>query len=144
MKLSLKITVFTLLVTLMIACVCPAISAASADTLVITSEEVTAERGDTVDVALVVTQNPGFAALRIEVKSVEGFEITKVTNGSVKSTMTAADYILWDDSKNTSITGTLVTLTFKISENSPAGKLRVAVMILLMTFPSLLPPSLST
>ena len=129
MKLSIKITVFTLLVALMLASICPAVLAVSDDTLVITSEEVTVERGDSVDVALVVTQNPGFAGLRIHVAATDGFEVTKVTNGTVKNTMTADYYILWDDTKNTAKTGTLVTLTFKISEDAPLGKNNIDVVL---------------
>lgn len=129
MKLSIKITVFTLLVALMLASICPAVLAGSDDTLVITSKEVTVERGDSVDVALVVTQNPGFAGLRIHVAATDGFEVAKVTNGTVKNTMTAGYYILWDDTKNTSNTGTLVTLTFKISEDAPLGKNNIDVIL---------------
>ena len=123
MKLSVKITVFTVLIALIVASLCPVVFAQTGDTLVITSEEVTAERGSSVQVNLVVTENPGIAGLRIRVEddAAEGFEVTEVKNGSIKSAMTADYYILWDDSKNTSTVGTLVTLTIKISDEAPLG-----------------------
>lgn len=123
MKLSVKITVFAILLALMLATLCPVAFAETGDTLVITAEEVTAERGSSVQVNLLVTENPGIAGLRIRVDANEedGFAVTEVKNGSVKGTMTSDYYILWDDSKNTANTGTLVTLTIKISDDAPLG-----------------------
>ena len=125
MKLSLKITVLMLLIAFMLASICPAISASSADTLAITSEEVMAERGDTVDVTLVVTQNPGIVALHLDVAQVEGFELLDVTVGNILTIMTANKSILLENSSvsnNNTETGILLTLKFKISENACVGR----------------------
>ena len=125
MKLSLKITVLMLLIAFMLASICPAISASSADTLAITSEEVMAERGDTVDVTLVVTQNPGIVALHLDVAQVEGFELLDVTVGNILTIMTANKRILLENSSpsnNNTETGILLTLKFKISENACVGR----------------------
>ena len=125
MKLSLKITVLMLLIAFMLASICPAISASSADTLAITSEEVMAERVDTGDVTLVVTQNPGIVALHLDVAQVEGFELLDVTVGNILRTMTANKSILLENSSvsnNNTETGILLTLKFKISENACVGR----------------------
>lgn len=100
---------------------------ASNDTLVITSEEVSGERGETVEVVLKVTENPGFAAMRIKVSESKDFELISVTNGSVMRDITTGKNILWDSASNSTATGTLVTLTYKISDTAKLGKNEIKV-----------------
>ena len=103
---------------------------ASNDTLVITSEEVSGARGETVEVVLNVTQNPGFAAMRIKVSESKDFELISVTNGSVMRDITTGKNILWDSASNSTATGTLVTLTYKISDTAKLGKNEIKVTLI--------------
>lgn len=122
MKRIIKILATVIFAAMLMACICPITFAADADTLTVTSAEVTGERGETVEVSLVVVENPGFAALRITVEETEGFTVTETTNGTVMKTMTSKKNILWDDSKNSTKTGVLVTLKITIDADATAGR----------------------
>ena len=129
MKRSIKILATVIFAAMLMACICPAVLAADANTLSITSAEVTGERGETVEVTLVVTENPGFAAIRITVEETKGFTVTEVTNGTIMKTMTPGKNILWDDSKNSTKTGVLVTLKITIDADAPVGRNTVNVKL---------------
>ena len=129
MKRSIKILATVIFTAMLMACICPAVLAADANTLSITSAEVTGERGETVEVSLVVTENPGFAAIRITVEETAGFTVTEVKNGTIMKTMTPGKNILWDDSKNSTKTGVLVTLKITIDADAPVGRNTVNVKL---------------
>ena len=125
MKNYIKLLTATLIVALTFALIAPAVFAS--DALVINSEAVECERGKTVEVALVVESNPGFAALMINVSKVPGIEVTNVENGTVMSQMTSGNNILWDAASNSTETGTLVVLTFSISDTAELGEHQITV-----------------
>ena len=80
--------------------------------------------------SLVVNSNPGFAALLINVSEMQGIEVVNVKNGSVMATMTSGRNILWDSVSNSSSTGTLVELTFRITNSAKAGEYIINVSAL--------------
>ena len=125
MKSFIKLLTATLVVALTFAMIAPA--AFASDALVIASEAVECERGKTVEVALVVENNPGFAALMINVSKVQGIEVVNVENGNVMSQMTSGTNILWDAASDSTVTGTLVVLTFSVSDTVELGEHTIAV-----------------
>ena len=125
MKNFIKLLIATLVVALTFAMIAPA--AFASDALVIASEAVECERGKTVEVALVVENNPGFAALMINVSKVQGIEVVNVENGNVMSQMTSGTNILWDAASDSTVTGTLVVLTFSVSDTVELGEHTIAV-----------------
>lgn len=116
-----KIVSIIILIILVISCICPLMSVGAADGLIVSASSTEGERGDTVEIALTVTDNPGFASLLITVPQIDGFELVSVENGSVMRDMTYVKNILWSSATNSTSVGTLVILTFKIGENAPSG-----------------------
>ena len=126
---KIKALISTLIVALLIVGLFPMAASAADNNLVITASEVTAHRGETVQVVLNVTENSGFASLLINVAETEGFELVKadIENGSIMSKMTVGKNILWDSIEDSTLTGTLVTLTFKVLDNAKIGKNEIKV-----------------
>ena len=135
---KIKILVYTLIVGLLVVGLFPIAALAADGNLVITASEVTAKRGETVEVVLNVTENTGVASLLINVAETEGFELVKtdVKNGTVMSNITVGKNILWENiedsdtmsiPKDSTAMGTLVTLTFKIADNAKLGKNEIKV-----------------
>lgn len=122
MKNTNRILIFAIIAVFLTTVLFTTVAGAANNTLTITAEEVSGERGDTVEVVLKVSENPGFAALRITVSESKDFELISVTNGTVMKTMTSGKNILWDSATNSTATGTLVTLTYKISDTAKLGK----------------------
>lgn len=92
--------------------------------------------GDTVDVALDISNNTGFANLGLEI-DYDSSVLTLVEvneNDAVGATLTTAQYIdtrpynlSWDSVSNVTHNGNLATLTFKIAHNATAGKYPIEV-----------------
>ena len=93
-----------------------------ADYLVIQGTSVEGEVGEEVTVSLVVESNPGFAALIINISANQGIELVNVENGSVMATMTTGRNIVWDSASNSTVTGTLVELTYRITDAATVGE----------------------
>ena len=83
-----------------------------------------AKPGGTVDVPILLKNNPGFANLSIEVGyDQDAMELVNVANAEVGGTYTAAQDLTaypynmqWDSTNNISYNGELATLTFKLKE----------------------------
>ena len=112
---------------LLLSCFCMFVSASSK--LEVSASKVEGERGDTVVVTLTVDNNPGFAALLINIPTVKGFEVVSCVNGNVMRQMSVGKNILWDSASNSTKTGTLLTITFRISEDAPAGDNYISVRV---------------
>lgn len=101
-----------------------------------TVSSVTGDTGDTVDVTISITENPGLVSALLKVKYGEGLTLTKVTNGSVftaENGFTTAHSDAADDLANNPYTlswegdllredftgtGDIVTLSFKIPDDA--------------------------
>jgi len=114
-------------------------SAHAAGTL--SAKNITAKTGDTFSVNVELSGNPGIIATRIMINydnkylSLEG-----VQNGNIfpqSKALFGKDYsdipymMIWEDALGTDITanGTLVTLTFKVKEESPSGKTVIDIAV---------------
>lgn len=120
MKTIIKILSITLTALMLLSALCIGVSAA--DVMTVSTSSAEGERGETVDVVLTVESNPGFAALLITIPQTEGFEVVEVKNGTVMRQMTSGKNILWDSSSDSTATGTLLTVTFKIGDRAQAGE----------------------
>jgi hypothetical protein len=130
MKNLIKLFSLTLVMALVFVVVAPAALASDASDdnyLVIKATEVEAEIGDEVKVSLIVENNPGFAALILYIPETQGIEIVEVENGTVMATMTAGRNILWDSASNSTATGTLATITFRITDEAKLGENVISV-----------------
>ena len=115
-----KLFAILLSIALLISCFVMIVSADSTK-LEVSSSSAEGEIGDTVTVTLTVTNNPGFAALLINIPSVKGFEVVSCVNGTVMRQMSVGKNILWDSASDSAKTGTLLTITFRINDNAPKG-----------------------
>ena len=110
--------------------ICPVIMAGADGTLTVSASSTEGRIGDTVEITLTVDSNPGFAALLINVKTGDGFELVSAKNGTVMHNMTTGNNILWDSASDSTSTGTLLTLTIKICENARLGDNNIEIKVL--------------
>ena len=104
-----------------IAGICPAIAAGEPNTLIISSSSASGEIGDEVEVTLTIENNPGYAALLLNIPEAQGFELVSAKSGSGMGTFTQGVNLLWDSSYNITKTGTLLTLTYRITDDAKVG-----------------------
>ncbi len=125
----LRIAILMLCVSMMIAIFCINVSAASAMT--VTLDSVTANPGDTVDVAIKITSNPGGLSTLIMSVSYDtsAFELVSSANGSILSSMTDGKNLVFNDGNGSSKTGTLVTLTFKVKSPAAFGTYNITATV---------------
>lgn len=115
-------------------------AAEESGTLVIQATSVSGDPGQTVEVPIVITQNPGVVAfgVQIEYDSTKLTLIQKPTIGDVMGgTITQSQYltsnpymVLFDSSTasaNITATGTLMTMSFLIKEDASAGEISINV-----------------
>ena len=139
---KIKIFAFVIVTALLVGGLFPISLLAADDEVVITAPEVTAYRGGTVDVVLNVKQNPGFATLLINIADHQGIEpatevkndeeVKIVKNGTVLPNMTVGNDvfgILWDGIKNSTVTGTMCTITFEIADDAKLGKNEIGITV---------------
>ena len=100
-----------------------------------------AEAGDTIDVEVILSDNPGIIALSFDVEyDSERLELVKAEDGKILGTSTslfgndttANPYRLcWDDlsTENNTGNGTVATITFKVKENAPSGSASVGLIL---------------
>ncbi len=91
------------------------------DLLKIIPTKATGKRGETVTVSLDIKNNPGYAVLVITVLQAKGIELVNVENGEDVGNITKGTNLVWDSIDNVTKTGTLVTLTFKITSEADIG-----------------------
>lgn len=97
------------------------------DYLVIKAVGAEGKVGEEVTVSLVVDNNPGFAALIINIPEKQGLELVNIENGTVMATMTTGRNIVWDSASNSKTTGTLVKLTYRITDAAIIGQNAIQV-----------------
>ena len=102
-------------------------SPASAGELVISVESVTALAGDTVTVTLSVTSNPGFSYLRLTVTYDKALTLLNAENGAILKDFDQGVNLMWSADSQSTATGTLVTLTFKVAGDAVQGEYPVNV-----------------
>ncbi len=129
--------VFSLLFSLTIASM--NVGAVEEGSLGVTVETVNAKAGDTVDVKIDISQNPGIIALKINVEYDEDvLTLVGATDGGILGGYLfddsyASPYILtWnegDADQNNVSTGTVVTLHFEVTDNAAAGNTDINVGI---------------
>ena len=85
--------------------------------------------GDTVTVTVSLTENPGFAFINLkpvyDENVLDAPTIKSINLGGVKWTIKTS--AAWSDADNTYYTGDILTLTFHIKEDAPAGDTVVSV-----------------
>ena len=113
-----------------IAGICPAIAAGEPNTLIISSSSAFGEIGDEVEVTLTIENNPGYAALLLNIPEAQGFELVSAKSGSGMGTFTQGVNLLWDSSYNITRTGTLLTLTYRITDDAKVGNNIIKVNLL--------------
>ena len=103
--------------------------------------EYSAESGETIDVEVILSDNPGIIALSFDVEyDSERLELIKAEDGKILGTSTslfgndttANPYRLcWDDlsTENNTGNGTVATLTFKVKEDAPSGIASVGLIL---------------
>ncbi len=125
-----------LVVTSIISCVF-CVNAASTDALCVEVGSVTAEAGETVDVDVTVTSNPGVTAVKLVVTFDESVltlvaaEDKGLFNEGIFSNNYASDYeLVWLDAlstENNTATGVIATLTFKVNDDAALGATAITV-----------------
>lgn len=128
--------VVLLVVTSIIPCVF-CVNAASTDALCVEVGSVTAEVGETVDVDITVTSNPGVTAVKLVVAFDESVltlvsaEDKGLFNEGIFSNNYASDYeLVWLDAlstENNTATGVIATLTFKVNDDAALGNTVISV-----------------
>ena len=105
-------------------------AAGSTETGVLSLEAVSASVGDTVTMKLSLKNNPGIAYLRMTVVcDTEGIETESVKNGEILSDFDSGVNLQWSSDKNSSVSGTLATLTFRLSKSLSNGSYPVSVKL---------------
>ncbi len=122
---------FSLALILIATLFCPTMMA-SATTLngklTIAGDNIVAKPGDTVSIQLCIKENPGIAWLAITLAfDSKVFELQNVENGSILKDMDRGVNLVWSDDKNSTKTGVLVTLTFKISDKALDGNYEIGI-----------------
>ena len=121
--------VFVVLSLALSACL---LSAAAGPTL--TVGQVTAEAGDTVQVTVDISNNSGFAYLSFAGPKLS-YDSEYLTLESASNNVAAFNFtngakqMFWDAAENYTGNGTLVTLTFSVSEEAPAGDYPISVNV---------------
>ncbi len=115
-------------------CILPA-SAAGSGSLSVTGA--TGKQGDTVTLSVKLNSNPGLISMKFTVSYPSDLELTSVQNNGVLGgwttpapTISSPYTIRWADSlatANSTATGTLVTLTFKIKDTATPGAKTVSI-----------------
>ena len=90
--------------------------------------------GDTVNVNITLSGNPGIASLKLSVAyDADSFELVSAADGGTLPGFTAGQLtknpytLMWSNSSSTSGNGTLATLSFRIKEGSSAGSKAISV-----------------
>ncbi len=123
-----RILLITVTVLMIFSSLCVGVSAS--DVMTVTTSVAEGERGELVEVVLNVESNPGFCALMINVSQTEDFEVVEVKNGTVMKTMTSGKNILWDSASDSTATGTLLTVTFRIGDRAQAGENTINIRVI--------------
>ena len=122
---------------LLVACITLHASAEGTPTFAIGTAD--AQAGETVDIPILIENNPGIIALRVTVTFDPGvLTLQNVTNESLFSEgvftpggsyNTASYNILWENGtgENATANGTFATLTFLVAEDAPVGDTAISV-----------------
>lgn len=108
---------------------CPLMTANAVSELMVEVEPVQANAGDTVTVEITVTENVGVSYLSVTLsydKSV--LELVGVSNGSVIKDLDKGANLTWSGDYDSTATGTLATLTFKVADDASAGLYELALI----------------
>lgn len=133
------------LFTILLACILLLLTmpcAFAAGTVQIAADDVTASAGETFQMKISLKSNPGIISMLIKVKyDKSALTLKKAENGSVfpascatfGRSYDASPYtVLWNDALSTTNnkkTGTLVTLTFQVSQNVSVSKTTVQLLV---------------
>ena len=130
MKTKIKISAIVISLLTVMAFIFPVTMVGAADKLEISTSVAEGGVGDTVDIVFTVDKNPGFAALLINIPTTAGFEVVEVKNGTVMRQITVGKNILWDSTSNSTATGTLLTVTIRITDAAKAGENKINVRMI--------------
>jgi len=93
-----------------------------ARTITLTSEKVFTKNGNTVSVTVSISQNCGFSYLRFTLDyDSSALTLISVRNGEIIKDMDTGANILWSAAADSTATGALVTLTFRVSPYAKEG-----------------------
>ena len=117
-----KKTVSAILMTILLLSSVLCTGAYAADGFALGVSSVSGARGDKVTVTVDITSNPGIAVLNFGVIYDESvLELTGSSCSGLSDAMFGGKYI-WVDAANTTYTGTILTLTFRIRDDAPLGE----------------------
>ena len=103
-------------------------TASSKPIFALESKEVDA--GETVELNLTLSNNPGIAGLAISLKYDENvFTLTETRDGKMFSGFTAGKNFIWDESENVTENGTLATFVFNVSENAKSADYNIDIIV---------------
>lgn len=97
---------------------------------VITAENKTSPAGQTIQIKLDLSDNPGFAYLRLTIKyDTDALTLMNAENGSIIKDFDQGVNLMWSADKNATANGTMVTLIFEIDEEAEAGDYPIDIVI---------------
>ena len=97
---------------------------------VITAENKTSPAGQTIQVKLDLSDNPGFAYLRLTIKyDTDALTLMNAENGSIIKDFDQGVNLMWSADKNATANGPMVTLIFEIDEEAEAGDYPIDIII---------------
>lgn len=104
-----------------------AVFGSAAGNAVIAVNSVTARKGETVNVQLKLTSNPGIAYLRITMDYGDKLTLVSVENGSIINDFDNGLNLVWSADNNSTKTGVLATLKFAVAGDAPLADIAVNV-----------------
>ena len=106
----------------------------SGGTATVSVSTVNAEPGETVQVPVYITENPGFAGFTFTITGAEGLTLTNIEKGNLLQNAdgmltknVAQSRVNWTSTENVTGDGELLILTFAVSANAVGGEYAVAL-----------------
>ncbi|MBQ7564040.1 MAG: Ig-like domain-containing protein [Lachnospiraceae bacterium] len=132
-KILVSIVLLSLLIQPFYAFASENISSEQAGTAIVTVDSVEADPGDTINIPVRITTNPGFAGLCFAISCPDSLSLSGITAGELLAggSFTGdknSSVVQWYDpyaEQNITGTGILFTLAFKVGDNAKAGKYKV-------------------
>lgn len=99
------------------------VEVSAADALIISADTQSTGVGESVTIILLASNNPGLSFLQVTLQyDTSVLTLESATNGNVFSTFEKGVNLQWSSDEDSTINGTLATLTFKVNENAVSGK----------------------
>ena len=108
---------------------CAFFSVQAADTPTLSLSSITASRGEEVNVSLSISDNPGIMAVTLGINfDNTRLEFVKGTDSGFTGWSVTANQAAWVGSADSTFNGEILTLTYKVKDDAPAGDAVVTVI----------------